>query len=227
MTECAAAPALRSQQQAEAYSQKSTTAGLEAQNWLASVLAAADVRVAENAWLRRARKCGHASIPDDSKRCHLDQLTFNLPCHKFVAIHCAAMATRFVRFREWFARQHPIVKAVVVIGGGAIGAAAGVIAAPAVGAVASGLGLGVAGGTLSGAAASSAGLAALGGGSIASGGLGMAGGTAVVGAVSGALSVGATAHGAVKTHRAGAKSARVAKKAKSEVVNDGDIKFEG
>ena len=79
------------------------------------------------------------------------------------------MATRFVRFREWFARQHPIVKCVVVVGGGAIGAAAGVIAAPAVGAVASGLGLGVAGGTLSGAAASSAGLAALGGGSIASG----------------------------------------------------------
>lgn len=137
------------------------------------------------------------------------------------------MATRIVRFKEWFARQHPVVKVAVVVGGGAIGTVAGIVAAPAVGAAASALGLGVAGGTLSGAAASSAGLAALGGGSIASGGLGIAGGTAVVGAVAGATSVSVVARGTVTVHRAGAKSARAARKAKSEDVKDGDIKFEG
>lgn len=137
------------------------------------------------------------------------------------------MATKVVRAKEWFARQPPLVKVAVVLGGGAVGAVAGVLAAPAIGAAASAMGLGAAAGTLSGAAASSAGLAALGGGSIASGGLGMAGGTAVVGAVAGAASTAAVARSSVKLHQQGTTSARGAEQARRETVEGDDVKFEG
>lgn len=100
------------------------------------------------------------------------------------------------------------------------------VAAPLVGAVVSVAGLGVAGGTLSGAAASSAGLAALGGGAIASGGLGVAGGTVVVSAVGGAVGTLATARTIVGIHKSGRDSANGAARARSESVEEGDIKFE-
>lgn len=80
-------------------------------------------------------------------------------------------------------------KKIAIVAGGTIGGAAliavtGGLAAPAIGAmIGSGLGLG-----LSGAAATSAGLAVLGGGALAAGGGGVAAGTAAIitaGAVTG------------------------------------------
>lgn len=133
------------------------------------------------------------------------------------------MAGWLTEFQEWYAEQHPIVKGAVVLGGGAVACAGGVVAAPVVGAMASAAGLGVAGGSLAGAAASSAGLAALGGGSLAAGGLGMAGGTAVVAAAAGA---GATTILSKKVDSEGERTKQDFKRASSERVQEGDIRFE-
>lgn len=76
------------------------------------------------------------------------------------------------------------------VGGGAVIALTGGLAAPAIGALfGSGIGL-------SGCAATSAGLAALGGGSLAAGGAGMAGGTALIVGTSAAVGSAAGAVGA-------------------------------
>lgn len=129
-------------------------------------------------------------------------------------------------FQEWYAEQHPIVKGVVVIGGGAVACAGGVVAAPVVGALASAAGMGVAGGSLAGAAASSAGLAALGGGSLAAGGLGMAGGTAVVATAACAAGAGATTLLSRKVDSEGERTKEDFKRASNERVQEGDIHFE-
>ena len=136
------------------------------------------------------------------------------------------MASWLTEFQEWYSDQHPLVKGTVVLGGGAIACAAGVVAAPVVGAVASAAGLGAAGGTLAGAAASSAGLAALGGGSLAAGGLGMAGGTAVVAAAAGAAGAGATTLLSKKVDSEGERTKQDFRRAANESVDDGDIHFE-
>lgn len=136
------------------------------------------------------------------------------------------MASWFVEAKEWYARQHPAVKVLLVLGGGAAAVGVGVLAAPAVGAAASAAGLGVAGGTFSGAAASSAGLAALGGGSIASGGLGMAGGTALVGTISGVAGTAAAARASTTVSKDGARSAELAKQARRQEVEDDGIRME-
>jgi len=136
------------------------------------------------------------------------------------------MATWMVQFKEWYSQQHPAVKVLVVVGGGAVAVGFGIVAAPAVGAVASAAGLGVAGGTLSGAAASSAGLAALGGGSIASGGLGMVGGTAVVASVTGAAGAGAASYASLQTDREGARLDSLGRQARAQRVENDGVRFE-
>jgi hypothetical protein len=128
---------------------------------------------------------------------------------------------------EWYSRQHPAVKVLTVIGGGAVATIAGVVAAPAVGAALSGLGLGVAGGTLSGAAASSSGLAWLGGGAVAANGLGIAGGTAVVGAVAGASGTGCATYAATKVAKQGTRYDNMGKNARRQQVTDDGVRFEG
>lgn len=142
------------------------------------------------------------------------------------AIAALKVASWLTEFQEWYADQHPIVKGAVVLGGGAVACAGGVVAAPVVGAIASAAGLGAAGGTLAGAAASSAGLAALGGGSLAAGGLGMAGGTAVVAAAAGAAGAGATTLLSKKVDSEGERTKQDFKRAANETVEDGDIHFE-
>ena len=136
------------------------------------------------------------------------------------------MASWWTEGKEWYSKQHPAVKVLVVLGGGGLGAGLGVMAAPAIGAAASVAGLGVAGGTLSGAAASSAGLAALGGGSLAAGGLGMAGGTAAVAATGGAVVAGTTAAVTNAAHRDGTRTRSEMEKARREHVTPGEIRFE-
>lgn len=95
------------------------------------------------------------------------------------------------------------------VGGAAIGAATGGLAAPAIG--------GAIGGSmgLSGAAATNAGLALLGGGSLASGGLGMAGGTALITATAafggGAVAAGAGVTGQSKGYEPGGEAGAAAK----------------
>ena len=143
-----------------------------------------------------------------------------------IPIDLGLVASWLTEFQEWYAEQHPIVKGAVVLGGGAVACAGGVVAAPVVGAMASAAGLGVAGGSLAGAAASSAGLAALGGGSLAAGGLGMAGGTAVVAAAAGAAGAGATTILSKKVDSEGERTKEDFKRASSERVQEGDIRFE-
>ena len=141
------------------------------------------------------------------------------------SMNLESVASWLNEFQEWYADQHPIVKGVVVLGGGAVACAGGVVAAPVVGAMASAAGLGMAGGTLAGAAASSAGLAALGGGSLAAGGLGMAGGTAVVAAAAGAAGAGATTLLSKKVDSEGERTKEDFRRASNEEVADGDIHF--